>query len=229
MPPVMTSSLGKMLLLLLGAVAAAGQQQPARGQPREASRSRPAAAPREHEQCALPYTTVDDPWRSVSAVAHTGQRHRGDRPLHEGASGHPDAACKHHTPTGLGGDRWFRFVGTDDALPLRNQGGYSCGATAGAGSGGWLSGWNRTLDVHGRGEPPLKYDTPGAYPTIDAGVVEGTVCFSAGVSCVTHVDISMVRCRDFYLWRLPYAPNCWSAFCTASSGNELLLLRGKEL
>lgn len=157
--------------------------------------------PSDHPQCGLPYERLDDAWRSVNSPVQ-GVR-RGDRPSE-------DPKCNLHTSTGVGGDRWYRFTGTDDALPVRSPGGYKCGT----GAAGWLTGWNSTL----KGAPIHKNNLPGQYPKLGAGIVKGTVCFAAGEPCVSHQTIEMVRCRNFYLFRLPFTANCWSAYCSAPSG-----------
>ena len=36
--------------------------------------------------------------------------------------------------------------------------------------------------------------------------------------CAYHVPLGVVRCTDFLLWRLPYAPGCNMAYCTTASG-----------
>ena len=53
------------------------------------------------------------------------------------------------------------------------------------------------------------------------GVVESTVCFqynsNGGSPCVDHVQVGVVRCGGFLLWRLPDAPDCDLGYCTAAS------------
>ena len=141
------------------------------------------------------YTTLRDSWRSTS----TGQ---GDH-------------CDQSSKTGVGGGRWYRFAGAGgDALPLTHPGQHHCG-TDGA---GWLSGW---ATPQGGGAPPHSYSGAGRYPAAAEGVVESTVCFhdyNNGGPCDSHVQVGVVRCGGFLLWRLPDAPRCNAGYCTAASG-----------
>ena len=123
-----------------------------------------------------------------------------------------------HQATSVGGGRWYRFAGAGgDALALEPPVSGHCG-TAWA---GWLSGWDRV------GTPPAGYSGHGRYPATSEGVVEMTACFTGGggSECGYHVaGLGTVQCQGFLLWRLPYAPDCNSAYCTApshvsSSGN----------
>jgi hypothetical protein len=36
--------------------------------------------------------------------------------------------------------------------------------------------------------------------------------------CHAHMAVGVVQCGEFLLWRLPYAPDCDSGFCTTNSG-----------
>ena len=147
-----------------------------------------------YAQCFQPYTTLRDSWRSTS----TGDGNHGD--------------CS--KKTGVGGGRWYRFAGAGgDALPLTDPGGYGhCGTQ----DPGWLSGW---ATPQGGGDPPHDYSGAGRYPAAAEGVVESTVCFDDGGSpCDYHVQVGVVRCGGFLLWRLPYAPGCNMAYCTTASG-----------
>ena len=81
------------------------------------------------------------------------------------------------------------------------------------------SGW---ATPQGGGAPPGSYSGAGRYPAAAEGVVESTVCFNdqygGGNSCDSHVQVGVVRCGGFLLWRLPDAPGCTSGYCTAASG-----------
>ena len=112
----------------------------------------------------------------------------------------------------MGGGRWYRFAGAGgDALPLTPPGVHHCG-TAGP---GWLSGW---ATPQGGGAPPEDYNGAGRYPAAAEGVVESTVCFDLGPPCLYPVQVGVVRCGGFLLWRLPDAPDCSYGYCTAASG-----------
>ena len=136
------------------------------------------------------YTTLRNSWRSTS----TGE---GD---------HGDCSSK----TGVGGGRWYRFAGAGgDALPLTHPGCEHCGTHV----PGWLSGWATPQ------APPRSYSGAGRYPAAAEGVVESTVCFDDGrYPCSNHVQVGVVRCGAFLLWRLPDAPGCGCGYCTAASG-----------
>eukprot|EP01048_Picozoa_sp_COSAG05_P023862 COSAG05_NODE_5350_length_1199_cov_9.807273_1_plen_244_part_00 len=142
------------------------------------------------------YTTLRNSWRSTG----TEDDKHGD--------------CS--SGTGVGGGRWYRFAGAGgDALPLTPPGYRHCGT----GFPGWLSGW---ATPQGGGDPPNTYSGAGRYPAAAEGVVESTVCFDDGSSsnyrCYRHVQVGVVRCGGFLLWRLPDAPNCNLGYCTAASG-----------
>eukprot|EP01048_Picozoa_sp_COSAG05_P019330 COSAG05_NODE_2999_length_2423_cov_23.041308_2_plen_232_part_00 len=146
-------------------------------------------------QCFQPHTTLRDSWRSTG----TGQ----------------GTHCDQSSGTGVGGGRWYRFAGAGgDALPLTPPGGDHCGT----GYPGWLSGW---ATPQGGGAPPTSYSGAGRYPAMAEGVVESTVCFDqgdSGYSCENHVQVGVVRCGGFLLWRLPDVPGCNYGYCTAASG-----------
>ena len=145
-------------------------------------------------QCSQPYTTLRDSWRSTG----TGGGDHGD--------------CS--SGTGVGGGRWYRFAGAGgDALPLTPPGSDQCGTSY----TGWLSGW---ATPQGGGAPPQSYSGAGRYPAAAEGVVESTVCFDGGNPCGHHVQVGVVRCGGFLLWRLPDAPDCnnFFGYCTAASG-----------
>ena len=49
------------------------------------------------------------------------------------------------------------------------------------------------------------------------------MCFNAhgwntDDECGLHVQVGVVRCGGFLLWRLPDAPHCPLAYCAAPSG-----------
>ena len=149
-------------------------------------------------QCSQPYTTLRDSWRST----RTGEGSHGD--------------CS--SKTGVGGGRWYRFAGAGgDALPLTRPGKSHCGT----GYPGWLSGW---ATPQGGGDPPGSYSGAGRYPAAAEGVVESTVCFDFdngggnNPPCGNPVQVGVVRCGGFLLWRLPDAPACDYGYCTAASG-----------
>ena len=154
-------------------------------------------------QCFAPYTTLRDSWRSNGTGAGT----HGDCPSGTDTS---------RQPTGVGGGRWYRFAGAGgDALPLTPPGPHHCGTSY----TGWLSGW---ATPQGGGAPPYDYSGAGRYPAAAEGVVESTVCFHwsdmGSYPCDNHVQVGVVRCGGFLLWRLPDAPFCNYGYCTAASG-----------
>jgi hypothetical protein len=190
-------------------------------------------------QCAAPYVTLNDAWRSTSTGGSADD------------SGHPMAdhsmslSCG-SSPTGVGRGRWYRFVGPGgDALPLTFPGTQHCGTLY----PGWLSGWDASVGPCKSGSPPCttapgnwedeprntgvvwgapdNYDTPGDYPETVEGVVDRLVCFGDGPNgaCSYQAPVNVVRCAGFLLWRLPYVPTgqagggaCRRAYCTAPSG-----------
>jgi hypothetical protein len=86
---------------------------------------------------------------------------------------------------------------------------------------GWNAGGAGTACAFDNpGSPPCDYNIPGRYPAVAEGVVEMTVCFHEDSRpCVAAVEVGVVNCVDFLLWRLPYVPyNCDKAYCTAPSG-----------
>ena len=44
------------------------------------------------------------------------------------------------------------------------------------------------------------------------------MCFNYDGTCEYHVQVGVVRCGGFLLWRLPDAPQCEAAYCAAPSG-----------
>ena len=126
--------------------------------------------------------------------------------------------------TGVGGNRWYRFVGAaGDALPLSPPGVDHCGTS----KAGWLSGWT------GAGAPPPMYNTSGSYPQAAEGIVEKTACFNHGPPnantwCEMHSKVGVVRCGSFYLFRLSDSGSgvgqpgwgCFAAYCVAHSALE---------
>eukprot|EP01046_Picozoa_sp_COSAG06_P011042 COSAG06_NODE_620_length_13728_cov_23.894563_4_plen_660_part_00 len=121
-------------------------------------------------------------------------------------------ACSKSTTagTGVGGGRWYRFIGKDNTgmatAPVAND---HCGTAW----PGWLSGWG---DVNEIGAPPKGYNEPGRYPELGEGILDGTACFVR--SCDTHLPVSTVRCsnsdgEDYLLWKLQYT-HCSAAYCT---------------
>jgi hypothetical protein len=165
-----------------------------------------------HAQCFQPYTTLRDRWRSTSTgeIAISGPGYGGGR---RGSDDNAPRGCGNvdYVATGVGGGRWYRFDGAGgDALPLTHPGVRHCGTV----EPGWLSGWNSP----GR-SPPHSYSGAGRYPTTAEGVVEMTACFDAGAgTCYYHAPVGVVQCWGVLLWRLPYVPECDSAYCTTSSG-----------
>eukprot|EP01051_Picozoa_sp_SAG22_P001635 SAG22_NODE_66_length_22936_cov_626.714279_20_plen_1767_part_00 len=157
-------------------------------------------------QCYQPYTTLNDSWRSSGNTL---------------SSNHGD--CSDGTgvyDTGVGGSRWYRFVGAGgDALALSHPGVQHCGTYR----AGWLSGWSPTANS----DPPESYNQPGRYPEAAQGVTDMIACFGySNDPCdAGHVVVGVVQCQGFLLWRLPDAPHCVpdhdayvDAYCTASSG-----------
>ena len=174
-------------------------------------------------QCSQPYTTLSDSWRATSnANRHgpTGNR-MGDLNTFVG-TGCPNGLAAGDQSTGVGGDRWYRFVGAGgDALPLEPPDEAHCGNDY----TGWLSGWDAHSGVAGA-TPPTTYSVAGRYPTVVEGVVDMTACFDfgsvengeAGFRCNDPVTVGVVHCEGFFLWRLLYAPDCARVYCTTASG-----------
>ena len=42
------------------------------------------------------------------------------------------------------------------------------------------------------------------------------VCFDFNGGCGNNVPVGVVACDGFLLFRLPYAPDCYSEYCTCS-------------
>eukprot|EP01047_Picozoa_sp_COSAG01_P040860 COSAG01_NODE_3464_length_6063_cov_22.453219_3_plen_365_part_00 len=158
------------------------------------------------------YTTVSDAWRSSgrggTVTGVTGDCSSGG--------------------TGVGGGRWYRFTGVGDALRLTAPtSSERCNTYP-----GWLSSWRPNIacslgtDCPGSStcggtlcSPAGSYSGVGRYPVATEGVVEMTACFDAGGRpCTWHRTLAVVHCDGFLLWRLPYAPGCQQAYCTAASG-----------
>lgn len=209
------------------------------------------------------YTTVSNAWRSVlnkpsNNCPVTGSNCTWSIPTPtKGARaryGMTDARSATNSPilpcdpgdwqaTGLGGERWYRFLGAGgDALPIAPPGEFQCGTQA----PGWLSDWAHgdlrcdgdgtlcgptkaggrcggTLGTPGRCSPPTAYNASGAYPAAGAHVpANATVCFDYDDdvgTCLTSAVVGVARCKaGFLLWRLPYAPDCSAGYGTAPSG-----------
>ena len=135
----------------------------------------------------------------------------GDVPLTAGCSGYSAA-------TGVGGNKWYRFVGpAGDALPLNPPGVDHCGTSM----AGWLSGWTA-----GSGPPPEMYNKSGTYPAASAGVVEKTACFNHGPPnantwCHGNSKVAVVRCDGYYLFRLSDSgTGCYGAYCAAFAASQ---------
>jgi hypothetical protein len=194
-------------------------------------------------QCALladKYTNLSNAWRATS---NGGTAPPGSGGMGDVLTGESHCSSQHRA-TDVGGGGWYRFVGAGgDALPLTTPGYVHCGTD----NSGWLSGWDANTAqacttyhgnsvgcptyhgnwqpscVSGRCGPPYDYSTAGRYPTIAEGVVEMTACFDTGGSpiqntCSYHLTVGVIRCGSSLLWRLPYAHDCTSGFCTAPSG-----------
>ena len=82
---------------------------------------------------------------------------------------------------------------------------------------GWLSGW---ATPQSGGSLPDSYSGAARHPAAAEGVVERTVCFdyNGPRTCMSNVQVELVRCWGFLLWRLPDVPDCDKAYCTAPSG-----------
>ena len=181
-------------------------------------------------QCSKPYSNVSDAWRAVTNWhgAGPGGKTMGDLKL-------GDSHCNQYThATGVGGGGWFRFVGAGgDALSQYARADGHCGTD----KPGFLSAWNTTTDGVGTGcncgsgdsctGPPCDYNSPGSYPAWGEGVVEMIVCFDFNSGCGNNVPVGLVQCDGFLLFRLPYTPDCFSAYCTdhAESGERLTRMR----
>ena len=156
-------------------------------------------------------TTLTDSWRTASSRTAA----RGDcASTGHVCDGHGGEMC----PSGIGGGSWYRFEGVGgDALPLTHPGPQHCGTNY----PGWLSGCQQPPANCGAScsVPAASCNTPWQYLTASEGVVEMTTCFDYGNSpCLYPQTVGVVRCSGFLLWRLPYAPTCDSAYCTAPSG-----------
>jgi hypothetical protein len=159
-----------------------------------------------NSQCLL-YATVSDAWRSTSTSTEYGP---GGKVMSDSALDGPCSSGVHMT--GVGGDNWYRFVGDGgDALPLAPPEGHNYCSTN---TGGWLTGWG------GRSDEILgQYNGAGRYPSAAEGIVSMTACFGGRADpCQSAESVRVVRCDDFLLFRLPYAPACERAYCTAPSG-----------
>ena len=181
-------------------------------------------------QCSKPYSNVSDAWRAVTNWHGTGPGGKTMGDLKVG-----DSHCNQYTQaTGVGGGGWFRFVGAGgDALSQYARADGHCGTD----KPGFLSAWNTTTDGVGTGcncgsgdsctGPPCDYNSPGSYPAWGEGVVEMIVCFDFNSGCGNNVPAGVVRCDGFLLFRLPYTPDCFSAYCTdhAESGERLTRMR----
>lgn len=109
-------------------------------------------------QCHLPYITRNDIFRNVDDLTDQSSPYfsfqgHADAPLVSAddfkllCPTSPESAAystnvdKFYDTTGVGGERWYRFIGAGgDALPLHPPPEYHCGTA----NGGWLSGYNRT-------------------------------------------------------------------------------------
>ena len=134
----------------------------------------------------------------------------------------PGSCSGYSQATGVGGNRWYRFVGVaGDALPLSPPGVDHCGTSL----AGWLSGWKGAATT-----PPQMFNVSGKYPAASEGVVERTVCFNHGPPnantwCKFHSIVGAVRCESksddsgggYFLFRLPYAGSCVGGYCAAFS------------
>ena len=63
---------------------------------------------------------------------------------------------------------------------------------------------------------------PGRYPTAAEGVVNMTACFGNMLArhlspCENSVTVGVLSCEGFLLWRLPYALDCQSGYCTVNA------------
>ena len=128
-----------------------------------------------------------------------------------------NGTCSRHAAgTGVGGGKWYRFVGKDNtgmatARPAKSD---HCGTAW----PGWLSGWG---DINTIGPPPRGYNEPGRYPELGDGVVDGTACFNTNCDAsgdTRPLPVAIARCSneqggDYLLWKLQYT-GCSSSYCT---------------
>ena len=98
-------------------------------------------------------------------------------------------------------------------LPVHPVPDFHCGTRA----TGWLSGWNSSI-----GDPVSSYNETGEYPSLAQEVANATVCFVDGGrgTCALHVTIGVVKCENFFLWRLPYTAGCDVGYCTIELKQE---------
>ena len=168
------------------------------------------------------YENITDIWRNVNNLGDgpsdpdgrgcsRGHCYGMDQ-IDEGING---TCSKHAAGTGVGGGKWYRFVGKDNTgMATAPVGSDHCGTAW----PGWLSGWG---DINTLGMPPSGYNEPGRYPELGEGIVDGTACFtkSCGVSGDTRpLPVATVRCSnsqgsDYLLWKLQYT-GCSSSYCT---------------
>lgn len=183
-------------------------------------------------QCASlagKYTNLSDSWRATThqttkqqfdhnmwmgdAAGKSGSPRSSDGCHTRSGKPEPNAACH----TGVGGGRWYRFVGPGgDALPLTPPRRHSCGSDGGI----WLSG------AQSDKRASETDNTKGRYPLASEGVVTMTACNSflvnghdsrRGHACEGSFTIGVIRCDNFLLWRLPYS-SFDRAYCTVPSG-----------
>lgn len=110
-----------------------------------------------------------------------------------------DDATRHEDYNGGGvtcddamGGSWYRFSGASGTkMPTMAPAWESCGT--------WGPGW---LD--------------GEYPEVADQKVARKVCFLwKDQNCAYDVDVDVVNCDDFYLFRLPNVPQCEMRYCGA--------------
>ena len=150
------------------------------------------------------YTTLDQPWRSVSNNASffwTDGDGMKNGTLHPGSP----ISCGYHS-TGVGGSRWYRFTGKGgDSLPVKRPPQDHCGTHR----GGWLSGcdlkqkWSCTCNCKQPGAGDC--EAPGRYPTAAEGRVTVPICFgpsSVETACSDFCrPAHLIRCGEgFLLW-----------------------------
>eukprot|EP01050_Picozoa_sp_SAG11_P026099 SAG11_NODE_6128_length_1383_cov_1.317757_1_plen_312_part_10 len=170
-------------------------------------------------QCAEPYGSVSDSWRTVD-TANAGH---GDS--YFGQSNYCNA---NYVYSGVGNSFWYRVSGpAGNSLLLEPPPVDRCGTNGGA----WLTDLTPTqaaaMSTDGCEPSPYPapacegairtHSTPGTLPSTDEGVVERVVCIvsDSANTCYHRATVSVVNCNGFILFRLPTLLTCDQGYCTS--------------